>query len=67
MTHMDFYDFWRIATPAEKQDLAKKMHTTVQYLSAVAHGRQRVTLRFRDLMRYVTGVMLEFDNCCGED
>ena len=64
MKHMDFYDFWRIATPEEKRDLAKKLHTNVPYLSNIAHGRQRVTLRMRDLARYVTGVHLEFSNCC---
>ena len=64
MEHMSFYDHWRICSPAEKQDLAKKMHTTPQYLSAVAHGRKRVTLRFRDLARFVTGIHLDFPNCC---
>lgn len=64
MDHMDFYDFWRIATPAEKQDLAKKLHTTPQYLSAVAHGHRKPSLRMVDLARYVTGVHLEFSNCC---
>lgn len=64
MKHMDFYDFWRIATPAEKQDLAKKLHSSVPYLSQVAHGHVRVSLRLRDLARYVTGVHLDFPNCC---
>ena len=64
MEHMSFHDYWRIATPADKQDLAKRLHTSASNLSQIAHGHRKPSLRMVDLARYVTGVHLEFDNCC---
>lgn len=64
MEHMDFYDFWRIASPEEKQDLCNKLHTSMTYMSLLAHGKRRPSRRLVDLACYVTGKKLDFAGCC---
>jgi transcriptional regulator with XRE-family HTH domain len=43
---MDFYNVWRIATPAEKEDIAKKLMTSTQYCSQLAHGHRKPSKQF---------------------
>ena len=66
MTRISFDDYWMSQTADQKRALAERLHTSVSYLSNLAHGQRRPSRRFVDLANSVCGVQLDFATCCEE-
>jgi transcriptional regulator with XRE-family HTH domain len=66
MTRISFDDYWMSQTADQKRALAERLHTSVSYLSNLAHGQRRPSHRFVDLAINVCGVQLDFATCCDE-
>ena len=60
MPKTTFLQHWGTLTAVEKRALAKRLFTSRDYLSKVAHRRRAAGPCMRDLARIVTGIDLDF-------
>lgn len=60
----EFKDYWQGLSKDAKISLATRLHTSVAYMSQVAHNHRRPSKRLVDLVEIVTGEKFIFSNCC---
>lgn len=52
---MNFTDYYKLATPKEKVELAKNLDCSIQYLSHLATGYRKAGLKYLNLIPAATG------------
>lgn len=60
----EFKDYWQGLSKDAKNSLATRLHTSVPYMSQIAHGHRRPSKRLVELTEIVTGEKFIFIGCC---
>lgn len=61
---IEFKDYWQGLLPDAKASLAKRLHTSVAYMSQIAHGHRKPSRRLVEFAQIITGEKFDFPGCC---